>query len=1200
MLMRIAKAGRWLFMGMLFFGLLTSSFVFWLLGTRAGAGWALAMAEPYIPVSISYQKLRGNLWQGLAINSLEIKAKEIDLGFSRISASELRFAWSPAALLSQHVSVSQLEGQGVNIHLSSPKSETDSAIKLPRFHSPVDITVNRLSFTEGKIWSNSEQSSKLPDIELALQVNGNLLHLKALAIDYQDEHYKGEAQFEFGTRLAFKLKETSHGSISLNGHCNEQGQLSCDAELQWAHFSHHITGELGIPSGKFTLSYDDLKLSAEGENRLNYQHKDLNISSSTSLDFKNKKLSIQDITAPMNNGALSLSGELNWSDKLNLEVQAKASEISLAEWLPEKLNQSKISFTSHIKAAFNDNNYSANIQTKIQGLTLGKQPLSGDVLVKIDNSNLQVDKLTLQNESAKLNLDGSYSFQDQTLLTNLDFIISKSENIFPNSKGSLEATVKLDGRATSPNADLYIHSKEFSSPYFSSQNLSFKVDIDATQVSSDTTTAYQLADSLRITTLNLQAEEALWGEYKVEQLSLNLSGDLKNHAFYLSGNLQQAGVRLETLALTGGLDIKPQAKRIDWSSSNWKGELADLSFQIPALSNTAVALESPAPLELSLEKNQLKDLCLKQALAYLCINNLSLNEKTRFELEAKLGGVYLDNEKTVFTQLQEQLPEDWTVKGELHAELLAQGSLAADFTKVEQLALSSRVAAEGLAFQYRDTNSELIEDFQFNELWLNLSGDENDLKPTGKILFDNEQSFALNGHIKKWQSAERNIAVKLYGELDKLKYFQAFFPSIQSLDGRLRANIQYLQNIKEPKALVVGSIKLDKFSLLIPAYGTEVANWSLGIDATKNNISLSGSGNIGKGEATINGSVTATTETERSQGKPPFAVEAMIKGEKLSLVNLPDTRLTASPNLNLTGNGLLWHLAGNLRVSDSYLKLVELPASAIRVSEDSHVYGITEQRQSPFSFTSDVQLVAAENIRFEGFGLSTDIEGRVHFTRDNSRVNQLQGGLSLPEGEFKAYGQTLEIENGQIYFSGPVNNPALDVRAARRIDSVSAGIWLHGTARRPESSLYSTPSMSEADILSYMITGRPMSQSNSSESSHMEAAALAMGLRQALPALQKIGSQFGLSDISVEAGPAGGGGSIAAGKRLNDKLFVKYQYGLVGAVGRFVIEYQLTQRLKMEAGSGETDTIDLTYTWDSTPPESTTQSEGESESTKQP
>ena len=99
----------------------------------------------------------------------------------------------------------------------------------------------------------------------------------------------------------------------------------------------------------------------------------------------------------------------------------------------------------------------------------------------------------------------------------------------------------------------------------------------------------------------------------------------------------------------------------------------------------------------------------------------------------------------------------------------------------------------------------------------------------------------------------------------------------------------------------------------------------------------------------------------------------------------------------------------------------------------------------------------------------------------------------------------------------------------------------------------------------------------------MQSAALGLGLKQALPLLQRIGGEFGISDISVEEA-SDGGSSIAAGRRITDKLYVKYVYGLLGAAGNFVVQYKLSEQLGIETTSGDSQAIDLTYRWESKPP----------------
>ncbi len=1175
------------------FVLLTATiFAVWLFGSNTGAKWTLNLARPYIPVNIHYEQMNGNLWRGLATKNLMVTAKGSKLGFKSIRAKEFSFAWHPVTLLGKQLFISRLHAEGTDITLGSPSKSDNSTVTLPNFRSPISLTVRELDFANGRLSNEESTYSELPDIRLGLHLSEDSLQINNLNIRYQQENYKGSARFIFSNPFTYYVQENGHGEIILDGSCEQDEALICTAKLNWKDFSHPLAKEPELPHGQYSLTYTDSQLSLEGSSTLRLKSITTETSSKLNINFAERALLIDTFEAPLYKGNLSITGDIHWKDKVDIKMRAIADDISLAAWLPERLEQSKISFESKVQAQADNGDFTANTATSINNLTLGKHPLSGDLKAKYEQSRVRLERLSLSNESANIELSGYYDLAEKNIQSHLQFAINKLENIFPRAEGDISSKISLEGYLFSPLIDISLASKAFNSGLVNSQNFNLSLNLITSNPENERPSLQQTLDAIQIKHLKINADLLSKGTTALEHTSLALTGNLNHHQLELSSKSLPGNIELNSLTLAGALEIPLENERPQWLSSQWRGEITDFKLSQNDLPEIQFSLKSPAPLMLSQSAMQLDALCLEHTPNFLCLEQLSLQELRHFSLTANLGGARLENKDSIFGGLHEKLPQDWTIEGKLEAKLSAHGEFNPDLRKLERLELNSKAALHELAFHYRDEESEIIEDYYFDELWVEIKGDEQTLIPGGKLVFNGKSTLTLNGYIEQWLQPQRDTNIHLQGELDKLKYFQAFFPSVTNLDGKLTTDIQYLRNGKQANALILGHLVLDDFSLFIPAYGTDVKQWNLKLNATKDKIALEGDGKIGEGSANVRGIVEASTEQQSSSDRATVSAQAAIKGDRLALINLPDARLTASPDLRLQGEGLNWHLAGLLEVSDSHLILQELPASAVRVSEDARIYGSSEERQSLFTLTSDVQLIAEDNIHFQGFGLDTGIKGRLRFTQDGKRVKQLQGSLNLPEGEFKAYGQTLEIENGQITFSGPTNNPGLDVRAARRIDTVTAGIWLHGTARKPESSLYSTPSMSESDILSYLISGRPMSENTGSESGHMESAALALGLRQALPALQKIGSQFGLSDISVDAGPAGGGGSIAAGKRLNDKLFVKYQYGLVGAVGRFVIEYELSKRLKLEAGSGETDTIDISYTWDSPTPESVEEEDG--------
>ena len=119
--------------------------------------------------------------------------------------------------------------------------------------------------------------------------------------------------------------------------------------------------------------------------------------------------------------------------------------------------------------------------------------------------------------------------------------------------------------------------------------------------------------------------------------------------------------------------------------------------------------------------------------------------------------------------------------------------------------------------------------------------------------------------------------------------------------------------------------------------------------------------------------------------------------------------------------------------------------------------------------------------------------------------------------------------------------------------------------------------MSEADALSYLLLGRPMTGNGTEETATLQAAALAMGLNQALPGVQRLGATLGLDELSVQT-TATDTGALMAGKYLSPKLYIRYSYGLFNRIGGVLLRFKFNERLSIETRSGDQKSMDLLYT----------------------
>ena len=153
-------------------------------------------------------------------------------------------------------------------------------------------------------------------------------------------------------------------------------------------------------------------------------------------------------------------------------------------------------------------------------------------------------------------------------------------------------------------------------------------------------------------------------------------------------------------------------------------------------------------------------------------------------------------------------------------------------------------------------------------------------------------------------------------------------------------------------------------------------------------------------------------------------------------------------------------------------------------------------------------------------------------------------------GEYRAYGQRLDIERGIVRFTGAVDNPALDILAIRPNMLQRVGVQVTGNALAPYVRLYAEPDMPDAEKLSWLVTGRA-SAGSGAEAALVQQAALA------LLASRSGGSKRGMAGIArpgravvPRARPRGPGGH--PGQALRPQLLRGLRAQPVGRAGHAV------------------------------------------------
>jgi translocation and assembly module TamB len=334
-------------------------------------------------------------------------------------------------------------------------------------------------------------------------------------------------------------------------------------------------------------------------------------------------------------------------------------------------------------------------------------------------------------------------------------------------------------------------------------------------------------------------------------------------------------------------------------------------------------------------------------------------------------------------------------------------------------------------------------------------------------------------------------------------------------------------------------------------------------------LKIEGRASSGDGQVSITGYTQIAGEGELS-------AELRVDGDDFQITRLPNWQVSASPSVLVEISPDLTKVTGGIAIPHANLVFSSLPESANVPSNDAVVHGRDDPAGNGGPGRSiDLQATLGDDVKLSGFGLTTGVSGGVRLQGATRSPLIGAGRLDLYDGRYKAYGQELEIERGSLTFNGPLENPVLDVRAVRQIKEVVAGISLAGTPRSPQSSVFSEPAMSDAEILSYLITGRPLNSASAGEGEVLGQAAFALGLTGAGLIATQIGNTLGLDTLTVDGNADTG--RIVAGKRLGNRLSAEYGYGLVDKLGTLLLRYELNDRVIIESSTGSTSALDVVY-----------------------
>ncbi len=613
------------------------------------------------------------------------------------------------------------------------------------------------------------------------------------------------------------------------------------------------------------------------------------------------------------------------------------------------------------------------------------------------------------------------------------------------------------------------------------------------------------------------------------------------------GNGSLAALRLQAAASgePGDLSLAGEIAR---NGAEWRGRLDQLRLaieQAPVLN-----LEDPAPFRWGPSLHQLDRGCL-----------LAETVGGRLCLAAQTNAVTIEGEALPLALAQPWLSPDEALPLDVHGTL----DLRADLQRGRNGAWrgDGRLAsARGALRLDEDAEREL---FGYTDLQLQwrLDGDRLDGDLSAGLAGDGE----VQARFATGLAGAAPMDAELRLDVRDLTWLELFSEDLAGPAGHLQGRLQIAGTRADPA--FSGQARLRQFAAELPALGVKLRDGEAELIGTPDGaLRVDGQLTSGEGRLRLDGSLNFRDDTA--------PLQLVLVGQDVTLASTPELYVIAHPDLTLRWLDDLLEVRGTLVVPEARVDLEALDSS-VSVSPDVVVVDPLDgprERATPLDL--DFAVTLGEDVKLKGFGLDGAMTGRLALRESPGRRATASGNLEVT-GKYRAYGQALTIERARLGFAeSPYDNPTLDIRAEREFDEVTVGVQVRGTARRPETTVVSSPAMETSEALSWLVFGRPLSTTTSNDTEQPSATALALGAGGNLDA-QQLGAQLGLDEAGVTDSRNLGGATFTIGKYVSPRLFLSYGVSLIGTGQVVTLKYLLTRGFDISIEQGNESAASLNW-----------------------
>lgn len=1190
-----------------------------IVATEPGSRFFLQQASRFLPLELG--QIRGNLLEGLDLAYLEFRIEENGQLQQRYRAENLSFRWRPAALLYSAVSVQSLKAENLLLVLPASSEEAQPAPSpWPSFALPVRIELGELHLRDLRI-EQLDAEGKAQPLTRFQRLSGSLslgtfnFRLSDLALVADD--YTLIANGRIGLRYPYDANVELSWQYELNAADNPpllfSGQASVQGDVQALAIEHQLTAPMKIrtqgqllsnlsrpPAAIASLASPGLRLASEWPLQpLVSQWVPAGLSKDTPpslagsllvsgwLDAYQVHLNTQVQTPDLpalrvdaqvrgnlqqidvdllralveedadTPGELELAGRVAWAPALAWDLAVDIKGLDPALFLPQ--------WPGHVsaKGRTQGNLMEEDLRFSLEGLDVGGE-LRGLVLsaqgdLHLEQGQLNSPGMLLALGANKLEFKGRTSREwlemdwkvNAPLLQQLDTRLKGALSTRGQVSGNLE---QLDNLSLSLTAD--------------ARDLAWEDQLSLGELQLSLTPEVEESYRLGLSLKQLSAADTL-----INQLTLNGEGDLTNQRLSASVDTESLG----SLALV--LDSNIQEHQV-------QARFSELDLRLPGLPRWWLLRSSP--MTLSLEQMDFGELCLTT-------RNGERRRPSADEASERVEPEIAEEEP----QTQPAEEPALCLKGQQDQKgLMLSGSAQSIPLRQARSALRPEVSLHGYlngTFSYQQPKKgEGSARFDFSTRdgaihhqyaddpvriypWdlSRLEGEWRADKLTSELVSIWPGYGEMNANIGM-DTSRRQLNGKLDAHFSDLTPLGVLIPMAEDLKGQLVADLNLSGPVDKPQ--LDGELLLQNGSAAVPYLGLSLEDVKVRLSSDgKGRMELDSRFHSGGGHLSLTGLL-------EDFGSDQWQLEAAMDGENFQVVDQTQIKARVSPAIRLKASAQETRLTGEALIPYAQVDIKTLPASATQVSDDVVIEEEAHKSASAAQqnrFFMNVTAVLGDEVRLNGFGLTSRLSGRMQVIKTPERALLTTGYVGVAEGKYKAYGQELTISRGQLVFQGPYDNPGLDIRAQRLVRGTSdhiIGLQIGGTLQRPTSQVYADPPLAnEGDAMAILLTGKPLSEASAGDAYVIISAMSGLNMDGEGGVTGKIANAFHLDELTINAEDGLEQSELWVGKQLTERLFIRYVVSLFEQANKLVLTYQISDRLRLEAESGLTQSADVIY-----------------------